>query len=82
MNLIKTTQSLNKGKTFYYDYIISKNGTKIRVYLLVSVRKMFLSKAFSMSEMDIHKILRLNYYKKLQEWWTEMLMENVLVLVV
>ena len=24
-----------------------------------------------MSEKDIHQILRLNYYKKLQVWWTE-----------
>ena len=32
---------------------------------------MFLSKAFSMSEMDIHQFLRLNYYEKLQEWWTD-----------
>ena len=32
---------------------------------------MFLSKAFSMSEMDIYQILRLNYYKKLKEWWTD-----------
>ena len=31
---------------------------------------MFLSKAFSMSEMHIFEILRLNYYKKLKEWWT------------
>ena len=23
-----------------------------------------------MSEMDIHQILKLNYCKKLQEWWT------------
>ena len=32
---------------------------------------MFLSKAFSMSEMNVYQILRLNYYKKLQEWWAE-----------
>ena len=24
-----------------------------------------------MSEMDIHHILKLNYYKKLQEWWAD-----------
>ena len=42
-----------------------------QVSLLFSGRIMFLSKAFSMSKMDIHQILRLNYYKKLQEWWTD-----------
>ena len=31
---------------------------------------MFLSKAFSMSELKIYQILKFNYYKKLQEWWT------------
>ena len=24
-----------------------------------------------MSEMDIYQILRLNYYKKLKEWWAD-----------
>ena len=71
MNLLKTSQSLYAGKPFYIDYKIRKNGTTIRdfqVSLLFSVRNMFLSKAFSMSEMDIHQISRLNYYKKkLQE---------------
>ena len=32
---------------------------------------MFLSKAFSISEMDIHQNMRLKYYKKIQEWWTD-----------
>ena len=32
---------------------------------------MFLSKAFSMSEMDLYQILRLNYYIKLKEWRTD-----------
>ena len=32
---------------------------------------MFQSKAFSMSESDTHQVLRLNYYRKLQEWWTQ-----------
>ena len=32
---------------------------------------MFLSKAFSISDIDIHQILELNYCKKLQEWWTD-----------
>ena len=32
---------------------------------------MFLSKAFSVSEMNIYQILRLNYYKKQKEWWTD-----------
>ena len=42
-----------------------------QISLFISVRKIFLSKVFSMSEMDIHQILRLNYYKKLQECWTD-----------
>ena len=44
-----------------------------QVSLLISVRNKFLSKAFSMSEMNIYiyQILRLNYYKKKQKkWWT------------
>ena len=32
---------------------------------------MFPSKAFSMSELNLYQILQLNYYKKLQEWWTD-----------
>ena len=32
---------------------------------------MFPSKAFSMSELNIYQILKLNYYKKLQERWTD-----------
>ena len=32
---------------------------------------MFPSKAFSMSELNIYQILKLNYHKKLQEWWTD-----------
>ena len=32
---------------------------------------MFPSKAFPMSELNIYQILKLNYYKKLQEWWTD-----------
>ena len=35
-------------------------------FLFISV-KTILSKAFSMSEMDIHQILKFNYYKKLKE---------------
>ena len=31
---------------------------------------MFLSKAFLMSELNIYQIFKLNYYKKIQEWWT------------
>ena len=42
-----------------------------QVSLLLSGKNMFLSKTFSMFEMEIHQNLRLNYYKKLQEWWTE-----------
>ena len=32
---------------------------------------MFPPKVFSMPEMDIHQTLKLNYYKKLQEWQTD-----------
>ena len=32
---------------------------------------MFLSKAFSVSEINICQILRLNYYKNQKEWWTD-----------
>ena len=32
---------------------------------------MFPSKAFSMSELNVYQILKLNYYKKQQEWWTD-----------
>ena len=42
-----------------------------QVSLLISVRNLFLSKAFSMFEMNIYQILRLNYYKKQKEWWTD-----------
>ena len=42
-----------------------------RVSWLISVKHVFPSKAFSISEMDIHQILRLNYNKKLQEQWTD-----------
>ena len=49
-------------------------------FLLISVRKTFLPKTFSMSEMDVHQIIILNYYKKLQEWWTDDVMEIVFVL--
>ena len=42
-----------------------------QVSLLISVRNMFLSNAFSMSEMNIYQILSLNYYKKQKEWWTD-----------
>ena len=34
-----------------------------QVSLVISVRNMFLSKALSMSEMDLYQILKLNYYK-------------------
>ena len=43
---------------------------KNKVSLFISVRKMFPLKAFSMSELNIYQILKLNYYNKLQEWWT------------
>ena len=42
-----------------------------QVSLITSLRNMFLSKAFSMSQLNIYQILRLNYYKKEKEWWTD-----------
>ena len=51
-----------------------------QVSLLISVRNMFLSKAFSMSEMNIYQILRLNYYKKKKSGGQMTLTEIVLVL--
>ena len=52
-----------------------------QVSLLISVRNMFPSKAFSMSEMNIYQILRLNYYKKNKKSGGQMTsMEIVLVL--
>ena len=42
-----------------------------QVSLLIWVRFMFLSKAFSKSEMHIYQILMLNYYKNQKEWWTD-----------
>ena len=32
---------------------------------------MFLSKAFSISEMHFYQILSLNYYKNLKKWWKD-----------
>ena len=51
-----------------------------QVLFYISVKHMVLSKPFSMSEIDIYQILRLNYYKnqKIGEQMT--LIENVLVL--
>ena len=46
-----------------------KNDKTIRVFensSFILVRRMFLSNAFSMSEMEIYQILRLNYYKKIK----------------
>ena len=37
MSLLETTQSLNKGKIFYVDNKISKNGTTIRDFSSFSV---------------------------------------------
>ena len=51
-----------------------------QVSLLISIRNMFLSKAFSMSEKSIYQILRLNYYKNKKSGGQMTLMENVLVL--
>ena len=51
-----------------------------QVSLLISVRNMFLSKAFSKSEMINYQILRLNYYKNYKNGGQKTLMEIVLVL--
>ena len=56
--LIVITKSTKTNKTF-------------QVSLFILVRNMFLSELFSMSEMEIHQILKLKYYTKLQEWWTD-----------
>ena len=74
MNLLRTNQSLNKGKTFYVDYKISKNGTTIRVFSSFFVN-------FSEKYVSIKSVFKvwndqLSYFKiellqKLQEWWTE-----------
>ena len=42
-----------------------------QVSLLILVRNMFISKAFSMSEKNIYQILRLIYYRKQKKWWTD-----------
>ena len=42
---------------------------------------MFPSNAFSMSELNIYQILKLNYYEKLQEWWTDEVDGNCIVLI-
>ena len=42
-----------------------------QVSLLISVRKIILSNAFSMLKLEFYQNLRLNYYIKLQEWWTD-----------
>ena len=44
-----------------------KNNSSFISFFVYFKRKMFLSKAFSMSEMDLYQILTLNYYKKLKE---------------
>ena len=46
---------------------IDKTIGVFQVSLFISVRNMFLSKAFSITEMNIYQSLRLNYYKKLKE---------------
>ena len=54
--------------------------TSLLSFLFISERKKFLSKAFSMSEMDLNQILKLNYYKNYKDGAQMMLMEIVLVL--
>ena len=51
-----------------------------QVSLLISVRNMFVSKTFLMSEMNIYQFLRLNYYKKQKSGRQMTLMEILLVL--
>ena len=42
-----------------------------QVSLLISVTNIILSKAFLMLKLEFYQNLRLNYYIKLQEWWTD-----------
>ena len=51
-----------------------------QVSLLISVRNMFVSKTFLMSEMNIYQFLRLNYYKTKKSGGQMTLMEILLVL--
>ena len=63
MDLLNTNQSLNKGKTIYVDYKISKNGSTIRVFpcFFVNFSKKYVSiKGGFMSELKIYQTLRLN----------------------
>ena len=68
--------TLNR-RNFFIVCVITKyikNDTTIQVFqvsLFISVKKNFLAKAFLRSEIDIYQTLRLNYYKKLEEWWTD-----------
>ena len=76
MNFLKTNYTLNKEKVFVVIFITKyfKSEKTIRFFKILCVflvRRMFLSNEFSMSEMEIYQILRLNYYKKLKEWWTD-----------
>ena len=41
----------------------------LQVSLFISGKNVSIRSVFN-GEMDIYKILRLNYYKKLKEWWT------------
>ena len=54
----------------FTKYIRKKIKT-IQVFsisLFILVRKIILSKVFSMSELDIYQSLLLNYNKKVEEW--------------
>ena len=57
-----------------------QNVATFQVFLFVSVSNMFLKKTFSKSEMDIYQILRLIYCKQLENWWTDEVDGDVLVL--
>ena len=48
-----------------------KNNSSFLSFFVYFSKKMFLSKAFSISEINLYQILRLNYYKKLKEWRTD-----------
>ena len=54
-----------------FNVKIDKTIGVFKVSLFISVRNMFLSKAFSITEMNIYQSLRLNYYKKIKEWCTD-----------
>ena len=72
MDLLNNIQSLNKGKTIYVDYKISKNGSTIRVFssFLVNFSKKYVSikGVFNvwiehLSDFKVELVIKSNYIK-------------------